>query len=146
VDGRGTLRGNRYRSHVVRRLKKHILDPQTKQSLFKERSVTPIPVTANPKKHAAFIDLQRSLLDLVAPELRRAYRNRNYSDVLAYMALLKRSVSTAQACQQTLSVVADRFQHFLTDTADKQELRRQRVKILRDYERRLERFGSPRKR
>jgi superfamily II DNA or RNA helicase len=142
VDGRGTLRGERYRSHVVRRLKKHILDPHTKQSVFKERNVTPIPVTANPKKHAAFVDLQRGLLDLVAPELRRAFRNRNYSDVLAYMALLKRSVSTAQACKQTLSVVADRFQEFLTDTAEKQELRRQRVKTLRDYERRLERFGS----
>ena len=142
VDGRGTLRGERYRDHVVRRLKKHILDPETKQSLFKERIVTPIPVTANPTKHAAFVDLQRGLLDLVAPELRRAFRNRNYSDVLAYMALLKRSVSTASACKRTLTVVADRFQEFLTDTAEQQELRRQRVKTLRDYERRLERFGS----
>jgi ERCC4-related helicase len=142
VDGRGTLRGERYRNHVVRRLKKHILDPETKQSLFKERIVTPIPVTANPTKHTAFIDLQRGLLDLVAPELRRAFRNRNYSDVLAYMALLKRSVSTVSACKRTLTVVADRFQEFLTDTAEQQELRRQRVKTLRDYERRLERFGS----
>ena len=82
------------------------------------------------------------MLDLVAPELRRAFRNRNYSDVLAYMALLKRSVSTANACMRTLSVVADRFQQFLTDTTEQQELRRQRVKTLRDYERRLERFGS----
>ncbi len=142
VDGRGALRGERYRGHVVRRLKKHILDPQTKQSIFKERIVTPIPVTASPKKHPAFVNLQRSLLDLVAPELRRAFRNRNYSDVLAYMALLKRSVSTANACRRTLSVVADRFQQFLTDTAEQQELRRQRVKTLREYERRLERFGS----
>src|SRR5262245_41456758 len=132
VDGRGVLRGERYRGHVVRRLKKHILDPQTKQPLFKERTVTPIPVTANPKKHGAFVDLQRSLLDLVAPELKRAFRNRNYSDVLAYMALLKRSVSTANACKRTLTVVADRFQQFLTDTAEQQELRRQRVKTLRE--------------
>ncbi len=142
VDGRGALRGERYRGHVVRRLKRHILDPQTKQPLFKDRVVTPIPVTANPRKHSAFVDLQRSLLDLVAPELRRAFRNRNYSDVLAYMALLKRSVSTANACRRTLSVVADRFQQFLSDTNEQQELRRQRVKTLRDYERRLERFGS----
>jgi superfamily II DNA or RNA helicase len=142
VDGRGSLRGERYRGYVVRRLKKHILDPQSRQSLFKERIVTPIPVTADAKKHPAFVNLQRGLLDLVAPELRRAFRNKNYSDVLAFMALLKRSVSTANACRETLSVVADRFQQFLTDTAEKQELRRQRIKTLRDYERRLERFGS----
>ena len=142
VDGRGSLRGEQYRNYVVRRLKKHILDPQTRQPLFKERIVTPIPVTADANKHQAFINLQRGLLDLVAPELKRAFRNRNYSDVLAYIALLKRSVSSVNACRQTLSVVADRFQQFLTDTAEKQELRRQRVKTLRDYERRLERFGS----
>jgi superfamily II DNA or RNA helicase len=142
VDGRGILRGEHYAGHVVRRLKKHVLDPQTKQPLFKERIVTPVPVTADPRKHPAFTALQKGLLDLVAPELRRAFRNRNYSDVLAYMALLKRSVSTANACRQTLSVVADRFQQFLTDTAETQELRRQRVKTLRDYERKLERFGT----
>jgi superfamily II DNA or RNA helicase len=142
VDGRGVLRGERYRGHVVRRLKKHILDPDTKQPMFKDRIVTPIPIAADAKKEQAFVKLQRALLDLVAPELRRAFKNKNYSDVLAYIALLKRSVSTVNACRQTLSVVADRFQHFLTDTAEKQELRRQRIKTLRDYERRLERFGS----
>lgn len=142
VDGRGALRGERYRGSVVRRLKKHIFDPQTKRSLFKERIVTPVPVTADAKKHPAFVNLQRGLLDLVAPELRRAFRNKNYSDVLAFIALLKRSASTVNACRETLAVVADRFQEFLTDTAEKQELRRQRIKTMRDYERRLERFGS----
>jgi superfamily II DNA or RNA helicase len=142
VDGRGSLRGERYRGYVIRRLKKHIVDSQTKQPLFKERAVTPIPVTADLKKHSAFVNLQRALLDLVAPELRRAFRNKNYSDVLAFIALLKRSVSTVNACRETLSVVADRFQHFLTDTAEKQELRRQRIRTLRDYERKLERFGT----
>lgn len=142
VDGRGALRGERYGGYVVRRLKNHILDPLTKQPLFKERIVTPIPVSADSKTHSAYVNLQRGLLDLVAPELRRAFRTKNYSDVLAFIALLKRSVSTVKACCQTLSVVADRFQQFLTDTAETQELRRQRIKTLRDYERRLERFGS----
>ncbi|SHJ80657.1 helicase-related protein [Desulfofundulus thermosubterraneus] len=147
VDGRGSLRGERYRAHVVRRLKKHILvasasDPAKKEPLFKERVVTPVPVTPDPKRHARFTELQRTLLNLIAPELRRAFRTRNYSDVLAYMALLKRSVSTAFACRQTLAVVASRFQEFLTDTAQMQEVRRQRLKTLRDYERKLERFGS----
>ncbi len=147
VDGRGSLRGERYRSHVVRRLKKHVLiddpeNPGQKKSLFPERIVTPVPVTPDTGDHATFIDLQRGLLDLVAPELRRAFRTRNYSDVLAWLSLLKRSVSTVAAFENTLSVVADRFQHFLADRADLQESRRQRIRTLQDYERKLERFGS----
>jgi SNF2 family DNA or RNA helicase len=47
VDGRGVLRGNGFRAHVVRRLKKHIVDPITKAPYFKERHVTPVPVTAH---------------------------------------------------------------------------------------------------
>ena len=47
----------------------------------------------------AYIAMQRALLDLVAPELRRAFQRRNYSDVLSFIALLKRSVSTVQACR-----------------------------------------------
>lgn len=147
VDGRGVLRAQHYRAHVVRRLKKHVLvpdpdNPDRKKPLFPDRIVTPTPVTPKGKRHAKFLELQRTLLDLVAPELRRAFRNRSYSDVLAWMALLKRSVSTVAACGRTLNVVAERFQHFLTETAELQEVRRQRLKSLRDYERKLERFGS----
>lgn len=142
VDGRGVLRGESYRAHVIRRLKKHVVDPATKQPLFKDRIVTPVPVEADRTRHEAFVDLQRRLMELVAPELRRAFRNRNYSDVLGWMALLKRSVSTVAACAETLAVVADRFQRFLTDTAELQEVRRQRLRSLKDYHRKLERFGT----
>ncbi len=76
VDGRGELRGDRYRAHVVRRLKRHITDPATGQPRFRERMVSPRPVTASPERHARFVALQRNLLDLVAPELRRAFRTR----------------------------------------------------------------------
>jgi ERCC4-related helicase len=132
---------------VVRRLKRHIVvpDPEhpgAQKPLFPDRVVTPIAVTPDPARHAGFIELQRRLLDLVAPELRRAFRNKSYSDVLAWMALLKRSVSTALACGRTLAVVAERFQHFLTDSGALQEARRQRLRTLRDYERHLERFGA----
>jgi hypothetical protein len=146
VDGRGSLRGERYRSYVVRRLKKHIVDvdPETGEKVqrFKDRIVTPNPVTPDPKKNASFIELQRSLLDIIAPELRRSFRNKNYSDVLAYIALLKRSVSTVAAMRATLAVVADRFQHLLTERTDEQEVRRQRLRSLREYNRKLERFGT----
>jgi len=110
VDGRGVLRGQIYRAHVVRRLKFHIKNPVTGKPLFKKREVHHFPVKAEPKAHRAFIDLNRGILELVAPELRRAFKNRRYSDVLSYISLLKRSVSTVEARISTLNVVADRFE------------------------------------
>jgi len=142
VDGRGVLRGDLYKAHVVRRLKSHIKHPVTGEPLFKEREVYPFPVTAVPGKHGSFIELMKGLLELIAPELRRAFRNRNYSDVLSYISLLKRSVSTVEACMSTLNVVAERFQNLLTEEAESQESRRQRLRNLRDYRRRVERFGA----
>lgn len=147
VDGRGSLRGESYRRHVVRRLKRHITvpdpdNPGSKKPLFPERSVNPQSVTPDPKKHSQYVSMQKNLLDLVAPELRRAFRNRSYSDVLSWIALLKRSVSTAEACWKTLQVVADRYQQYLTDTSEMQEVRRQRIRSLREYERKLQRFGT----
>ena len=142
VDGRGSLRGERYRPHVVRRLKKHVRDPKTGKERFKERFVTPIAVTPIPAKHARFIELQRGLLDLLAPELRRAFQNKTYSDVLAFIALLKRSVSTVAACKATLSVVSDRFESVLAEKVESQESRRQRRRTLREYLRKQERFGT----
>ena len=143
TDGRGVLREDRYRSYVVRRLKRHIKDPQTGDPLFKDRSVDPVPVSASPSEYPKFVELQRALLDLLAPELRRAFRARRYSDVLAFIALLKRSVSTVAACKSTLSVVAERFHDILkAGTTENQESRRQRLRTLREYNRKLERFGS----
>jgi superfamily II DNA or RNA helicase len=135
VDGRGVIRAERYRPYVIRRLKSHVPG-------FKERQVHPRPVTATDAKHPRFIELQRALLELLAPELRRAFRARRYSDVLAYMALLKRSVSTVEACEATLMAVASRFQQLVTGEAESQESRRQRLRTLREYHRKLERFGS----
>ena len=142
IDGRGSLRGERYREHVVRRLKCHVKDPKTGQELFKERIVQPIAVTPEAGHHPHFMELQHALLDLLAPELRRSFRARRYSDVLSFIALLKRSVSTVAACQSTLEVVAERFQILLTVGAEGQEGRRQRLRTLREYQRKLERFGT----
>jgi len=136
IDGRGSLRGDRYRRHVVRRLKSHI------PGRFKTRIVRPISVTASPTLHPNFVALQQGLLELIAPELRRAFRNKRYNDVLAFIALLKRSVSTVAACKSTLTVVAERFQQLLTEGSETQESKRQRLKTLRDYYRKLERFGT----
>ncbi|MEA5540353.1 helicase-related protein [Limnoraphis robusta Tam1] len=142
VDGRGSLRGDRYKRHVIRRLKRHIVDPVTKELQFKERIVKPQPVAADPQHYPQFEALQRGLLKLLAPQLKRAFRAKRYSDVLAFIALLKRSVSSVEACKATLGVVADRFQHILTQSSENQESRRQRLKTLKDYQRKLERFGT----
>ena len=142
VDGRGALRAERYRPYVVRRLKNHIVDPVTKLPLFKERKVLPIAVKPDSRRHAAFIAMQKSLMELIAPELRRAFHNKNYADVLAFIALLKRSVSTVEACKSTLNVVADRFESLLKEKVESEESRRQRRRTLREYLRKQERFGT----
>jgi ERCC4-related helicase len=141
VDGRGVLRGDRYRQHVVRRLKKHILD-ENGQLRFKERDVEPCPVRARAGEHDRFIELHQKLLAIIAPELRKALRSRRYSDVLSFISLLKRSVSTVAACKVTLEAVRDRFRAIQSETAETQESRKQRLRTLRDLNRTLERFGT----
>jgi len=141
VDGRGVLCGDRYRQHVVRRLKKHILD-ENGQLRFKERDVEPCPVRARVGEHDRFIELHQKLLALIAPELRKALRSRRYSDVLSFISLLKRSVSTVAACKMTLEAVRDRFRSIQSETAETQESRKQRIRTLRDLNRTLERFGT----
>lgn len=142
VDGRGAVRGERYRANVVRRLKRHIKDPVTGEEKFKQRTVLPVPVTADKTKHAAFIEFQKALLDLIAPELQSAFRSRRYSDVLAFIALLKRSSSTARACAETLKVVRDRFRAFHQEESENQQRRRERIRTLTEYARKVERFGT----
>lgn len=141
VDGRGMLRGDRYQRNVVRRLKRHIRDAKTGKSIFPERQVLPRRVIVKATDNPAFVDLSRQLLELVAPELRRALRDKRYSDVLSFFALLKRSVSTVAACASTLRVVLSRYQKAVEGAVEDQESRRERIRSLRDARRRLERFG-----
>ena len=42
VDGRGALREDRYRGHVVRRLKRHVKDPETGKCPFRERQASTV--------------------------------------------------------------------------------------------------------
>jgi superfamily II DNA or RNA helicase len=142
VDGRGSLRTDRYRQHVVRRLKSHVLDPETGKPMFLERRVEPVPVVPNEAQHAAFMELQRGLVALVAPELKRAFRSRRFHDVLAFIALLKRSVSTARACVRTLSAVASRFATLLEEAEENQDSAKQRLRSLRELQRKIDQFGS----
>jgi len=136
VDGKGVLRGQRYRDHVVRRLKSHLGDK------FKERVVYPIPVTPAERDHPQFLAFHRSLVEFIAPQLRRAFRAKRYSEVLAFISLLKRSVSTVAACRATLQTILTRYEQIIAEAAETQESRRERLSTLRDYRRKLERFGT----
>jgi len=142
VDGKGSIRGGKYKPYVVRRLKKHIKDPVTGAPKFKERQVIPVPVIAQKEKHQPYIDFQKALLEFIAPELRASYRTRRYSDVLALIILLKRSVSTVYSCLKTLKVISDRFNQFIIETSENQERRKERIKALRDYHKKLAQFGT----
>lgn len=141
VDGRGQLRGDRYQRYVVRRLKRHIRDPKTGESIFPERQVLPRRVVVKAAENPAFVELSKGLLAMVAPELRRALREKRYSDVLSFFALLKRSVSTVAACRSTLGVVLKRYREAVEGAVEDQESRKERIRSLRDARRRLERFG-----
>jgi hypothetical protein len=66
VDGRGVLRGDRYRHHVVRRLKSHLKDPATGAPLFQIREVTPQPVELSLDAQPRFAAFQEALLALVS--------------------------------------------------------------------------------
>ena len=141
INEKGGLRGTLYRKNVIRRLKKHIVDPNTGQPQFRERKVLPCPVELHPNEQPEFCDLQRGILELITPVLKNAFRNKQYSEVLAFIALLKRSVSTVAACQATLITVYRRLSALLNEKEEAQEVRIQRIRTLRDAQRRLEKFG-----
>ena len=137
VDGRGGLSGLAYRRHVVRRLKSHIADPATGRPLFRDRHVVPVPIRCDDPAVKSF---HKALSALVVPRLNKASATKQFGDALAFVSLLKRSVSTIAACVATLRVVADRYAG-LTDRPEPATERRDRVRILRAYRRRAMRFG-----
>lgn len=142
VDGRGNVRGDAYRRYLVRRLKSHIKDPATGADLFKPRKVHPCPVTFNPETSPRYSEFHRELLGFVVPHFRRAIREKRYEEVLAFLALLKRSVSSVAACRRTLQVVEDRYKSLVKVGEESQESRKQRLQSLRQLRRRLGRYGS----
>src|SRR5207248_591742 len=122
--------GRSYRDFVVRRLKRHVqvTHPQTGQPVsFPERQVVPVPVVMDDARHAPFLAAQRELLGFVAPELKRAMRFQRYDDALAYLALLKRSVSTAHALHMTVTKIRDRFRALANEAQEEAEAKRGRI-------------------
>jgi Helicase conserved C-terminal domain/Type III restriction enzyme, res subunit len=140
VDGRGGMAGSAYRRHVVRRLKSHIRNPATGAAMFRERRV--IPVRVEPGTETDPVGrFHQALAALIAPRLRRGARTRGHVDALAFVSLLKRSVSTIGACVNTLRVVADRYAHVAPSVADAVALQKERARSLRAYRKRVLKFG-----
>ena len=129
VDGAGRLVGSAYRRHVVRRLKSHIRTTSG-VPLFRERIV--IPVRVDVTDTAPVTDFHQALSALVAPRLQRSRDRTGLTDALAFISLLKRSMSTIAACLATLRVVAERY-----GSAPIKE----RQRALLAYRRRMARFG-----
>ena len=144
VDGRGQVRGQAYRDFVVRRLKRHVTvtDPSSGQPVgFPERQVVPIPVIMDDIRHSSFLAAQRELLGFVALELKRSMRFKRYDDALAYLALLKRSVSTAFALHMTVTKVRDRFRALATEAKEEADAKRGRIRTLKALQRKAAKFG-----
>ncbi|HEX2939901.1 MAG TPA: DEAD/DEAH box helicase family protein [Rhodopila sp.] len=135
VDGgSGQLIGNAYRRHVVRRLKAHIRDARTNAPVFRERVVLPVKVDVSDAEPVQAF--HRALSALVAPRLQRSGKRSAPTDALAFVSLLKRSMSTIAACVATLRVVAERYAD-----AETPATRRERRRALHAYRRRVARFG-----
>ena len=144
TDGRGRVREKVHRDFVVRRLKRHVrvTHPQTNLPVeFPERQVQPIPVALDAASHPDFLTTQRELLAFVAPELRRAMRSRRYDDALAYLALLKRSDSTAFALHSTVRKIRDRFHDLAHEATEEADARRTRIRTLKAIQRKAAKFG-----
>ncbi len=141
VDGRGGMAGSTYRRHVVRRLKSHIRNAATGAPLFRERKVIPVRVDLYGVAASPVRQFHQALAALIAPRLRRGARTSDHMDALAFVSLLKRSVSTIGACVNTLRVVAERYGQAGTNAAETAALQKERARALRAYRKRVLRFG-----
>jgi superfamily II DNA or RNA helicase len=130
VDGKGGLIGQTYRRHVIRRLKSHVRDPETGRSLFRNRHIRFVAIKEISDQVKAF---HHALAALVIPRLGKP-------DALAFVSLLKRSVSTISACVSTLRNVLDRYERL--SQGEPAALRRERARALRAYRRRGIQLGT----
>ncbi len=143
VDAAGRLIGTAYRRHVIRRLKSHVRDPRSGARLFRERVIIPVRVDVSATDAQPVRQFHQALSALVAPRLRRSRDRAGLADALAFVSLLKRSMSSIAACLATLRVVAERYalSDIGTTDADTAASRRERRRTLQAYRRRSARFG-----
>ena len=139
MDGEGTLIGDQYRRHVIRRLKSHIRDPRTGRPLFRRRHVIPVRVDAAGPEHEAARAFHRALTGFV---LKRVRDRGQDGDALSFVSLLKRSVSTIAACLATLRVVSDRLARRASGEGESRQAQGERRRAARVLRGRAVRFGT----
>jgi hypothetical protein len=139
VDGAGGFVGRDYRRHVIRRMKAHIRDPRTGAPLFRPRHVVHVKVDVAGAEHEVVREFHRALSAFVVPRLRR---RPGADDALAFVSLLKRSVSTISACLETLRVVIERLTRNESGEIETKAARLERARALRAWRRHAARFGS----
>jgi superfamily II DNA or RNA helicase len=136
TDGAGGLAGRDYRRFVIRRLKSHIRDHRTGLPLFRRRRLAPVAVDVQGPEHEPVRAFHRALAAFVVPRLRAGKAG---GDGLAFVSLLKRSVSTIAACVATLRVVTERLAR--AEPVSKAE-RAEQARLLRAWRRRTARDGG----
>lgn len=139
VDGAGGFVGREYRRHIIRRMKAHIRDERTGVPLFRPRHVVHVKVDVAGVEHEAVREFHQALSAFVVPRLRR---RPGADDALAFVSLLKRSVSTISACLETLRVVIERLARNEAGEIETKAARRERARALRAWRRHAARFGS----
>ena len=136
VDAAGRTAA-RHRSYVVRRLKGH-LHAADGSPRFAARRVIPVRVDAADARYAPVRAFHAALAALVVPRIETSRAPVRDDDVLAFVGLLKRSVSSIAAAQATLRVVARRYR---SGRADSARLRRERSRAMRSLRAKQAQFG-----
>ena len=120
-------------------MKGHIRDARTGAPLFRPRHVVHVKVDVAGAEHDTVREFHRALSAFVIPRLRR---RQGGDDALAFVSLLKRSVSTISACLETLRVIIERLARSGNGDVETTAARRERARALRAWRRQTARFGS----
>jgi len=120
VDGRGQIRGDRYQRHVVRRLKRHILDPRRGNPLSRTAGF-PRRVVVKAAENPAFVALSKQLLALVSPESAVPCATNATAMCCRSSPCSNAAFSTVAACRSTLGVVLKRYREAVDSAVEDQE-------------------------
>ena len=135
VDPTGRPRAA-HRACVVRRLKGHLRGADG-APLFADRRIIPVRVDAMDARYGPARTFHEALAALIVPRIAASRAPARDGDILAFIGLLKRSVSSIAASVATLRVVARRYRAS-TDTA---RLRRERSRAIRALHAKQAQFG-----
>ena len=105
------VQGDRFRQHVVRRLKELVKDPETGAPLFKTRAVTTRAVLCGPDRHPAFAAFQR-YGQRATPQVRYPYLAGTFDERLRL-----RLVAKYERQRPRLTFVPDTLGGITTDDA-----------------------------